>query len=66
MWPEDTPRPDPERRVFRMEIPKEQIRDFLDSLERQQQDYFEAAVEAKERRGFPEATEVIKNIMSLK
>ena len=36
MWPKDTPRPDPERRVFRMEIPRDQIRGFLDNLERQQ------------------------------
>ncbi len=66
MWPKDTPRPDPERRVFRMEIPRDQIQGFLDNLERQQEDYFEAAVEAKERKGFPEANEVIRHIMSLR
>ena len=66
MWPKDTPRPDPERIVFRMEIPRDQIRGFLDNLERQQEDYFEAAVEAKERKGFPEANEVIQHIMSLR
>ena len=30
MWPNDTPRPDPERNVFRMEIPKDQIQGFFD------------------------------------
>lgn len=66
MWPEDTPRPTPERRVFRMEIPRDQIQAFLDNLERQQEDYFEAAVKQKERQGFPEASAVIQHVMSLR
>lgn len=64
MWPEDTPRP--EKNVFRMTIPKEQIQAFLDDLNKKQLDYIEQAVEAKSRQGFPEANDVIKHIMSLK
>jgi hypothetical protein len=64
MWPEDTPRP--ERNVFRMEIPKEQIQAFLDDLNKMQLDYMEQAVEAKARQGFPEATAVIDHIKGLK
>ena len=65
MWPNDTPRPDPERNVFRMEIPKDQIQGFLDDLHRMQLDYIESAVESKARQGFPEANEAIKRIMDL-
>jgi hypothetical protein len=65
MWPKDTPRPDPERRTFRMEIPRDQIQGFLDNLNRMQLDYVEQAVEAKSRQGFPEANEAIKRIMDL-
>lgn len=63
MWPEDTPREN--RRVFRMEIPKEQIQEFLDSLEQMRHDYEDAALKSKERQGFPEANVVIKHIMGL-
>jgi hypothetical protein len=65
MWPKDTPRPDSERRTFRMEIPRDQIQGFLDDLTRMQLDYVEQAVEAKARQGFPEANEAIKRIMDL-
>ena len=64
MWPEDTPRP--EKHVFRMEIPREQIQGFLDDLNKMQLDYIEQAVEAKVRQGYPEATEAIRRIMDLK
>ena len=64
MWPEDTPRP--EKNVFRMEIPRDQIQHFLDDLNRMQLDYVEQAVEAKARQGFPEANDVIKQIMDKK
>ena len=64
MWPEDTPRP--EKNVFRMEIPRDQIQSFLDDLNKLQLDYIEQAVEAKARQGFPEANEVIKSIMDKK
>ena len=64
MWPEDTPRP--EKNVFRMEIPRDQIQAFLNDLNKMQLDYIEQAVEAKARQGFPEANDVIKHIMSLK
>jgi septum formation inhibitor-activating ATPase MinD len=64
MWPDDTPRP--ERNVFRMEIPREQIQNFLDDLNRMQFNYIEQALEAKARQGFPEAMAVIKHIMELK
>ena len=63
MWPNDTPRPD--KNVFRMTIPKEQIQGFLDDLHKMQLDYIEQAVEAKARQGFPEANEAIKRIMGL-
>ena len=63
MWPSDTPRPD--KNVFRMTIPREQIQGFLDDLNKMQLDYVEAAVEAKARQGFPEANEAIKRIMEL-
>jgi hypothetical protein len=61
MWPEDTPRP--EKNVFRMEIPRDQIQAFLNDLNKMQLDYIEQAVEAKARQGFPEAMAVIKHIM---
>lgn len=65
MWPKDTPRPDPDRRVFRMEIPKDQIQGFLDDLNKMQLDYVEMAVEQKAKQGYPEANEAIKRIMKL-
>jgi predicted transcriptional regulator len=64
MWPKDTPRPG--KNVFRMEIPRDQIQAFLNDLNKMQLDYIEQAVEAKARQGFPEASDVIKHIMSLK
>jgi len=64
MWPEDTPRPD--KNVFRMTIPREQIQGFLDDLNKMQLDYIEQAVESKARQGYPEASAVIKHIMDLK
>ena len=64
MWPKDTPRP--ERNVFRMEIPRDQIQGFLDDLHKMQLDYIESAVVAKARQGFPEANELIKQIMEKK
>lgn len=63
MWPEDTPRP--EKNVFRMEIPRDQIQGFLNDLHKMQLDYIEAAVESKAREGFPEANQAIKRIMDL-
>lgn len=64
MWPEDTPRP--EKNVFRMTIPREQIQAFLDDLNTKQLEYIELAVEQKAGEGYPEASAVIKHIMSLK
>ena len=58
--------PQPERNVFRMEIPREQIQSFLDDLNKMQFDYIEQAVESRARQGYPEATTVIKRIMELK
>lgn len=63
MWPEDTPRP--EKNVFRMTIPREQIQGFLDDLNKIQLDYIEQAVEQKAKTGYPEAREVIDRIMKL-
>lgn len=63
MWPNDTPRPD--RNVFRMTIPRDQIQGFLDDLNKMQLDYVELAVEQKAREGYPEAQEVIDRIMKL-
>lgn len=63
MWPENTPRP--EKNVFRMEIPRDQIQGFLNDLHKMQLDYIESAVESKARQGYPEANEAIKRIMDL-
>ena len=63
MWPNDTPRPD--RNVFRMTIPRDQIQGFLDDLNKMQLDYVELAVEQKARAGYPEAREAIDRIMKL-
>lgn len=57
--------PQPERKVFRMEIPRDQIQGFLDDLHKMQIDYVELAVEQKAKQGFPEANEAIKRIMDL-
>ena len=53
------------KHVFHMEIPRDQIQRFLDDLNKIQLDYIEQAVEAKARRGYPEANEAIKRIMKL-
>lgn len=64
MWPNDTPRPN--KFNFKYTIPKEQIPEFVRSLQVLQEHYLDAAIEQKAREGFPEATEVINYIMSLK
>ena len=66
MWPKDTPRPDSNPFKFKFDMKKEHIRGFLNDLHKQQLDMIEAVVDLKAQDGFPEATEVIKHIMSLK
>lgn len=66
MWPKDTPRPENNPFKFSYTIKKEQIADFVNSLHVLQEHYQEAALEEKAREGFPEASEVINHIMSLK
>ena len=66
MWPEDTPRPDSNPFKFTYTINKKDIPDFVNSLHKLQEHYMDSALEQKAREGFPEATEVINHIMSLK
>ena len=66
MWPNDTPRPENSPFKFSYTIKKEQIPEFVRSLQVLQEHYLDAAIEQKAREGFPEATEVINYIMSLK
>ena len=51
---------------IKMTMKPEDIMTFVSGLHEVQADMIECAVISKEREGFPEATAVIKHIMSLK
>jgi len=51
---------------MRVQIGRADIPKFLSMLEETQYELIEAAVESREKQGFPEATMVIKHIMEKK
>jgi hypothetical protein len=55
-----------DRKVLRLELPREQIQAFLDDLNNMQLEYVDQAVEQKAKQGYPEASAVIKSIMEKK
>lgn len=60
---------DPKKKIqesIKMTMRKEDIMTFVNGLHDIQMDMIETVVASKQRRGFPEANEVIKHIMEKK
>lgn len=49
-------------RVIRYTLPKEQIQDFLNELNKMQEDMIEVAVDIEEKKGFPKVKELLDSI----
>ena len=63
---EDEPRRPVSIGKLKLTLTRDQIMTFVGGLHETQMELIEAMVSSRERQGFPEATAVIKHIMSLK